>query len=163
MHIVTIDSVVTELSKILWLFTKEKFQNISGTHAATYRHNLAADLSWFKLKPFLSFLFPLRLIYSCNFQTRFCIKLACLSEYNYFSFYIERSSVILNQTHMKTSHKGWFRLFGLNHRFLQLMEQRTLKNVNNYLNTNIYSYLGTCGGKSSILNLNVVNYFNHQC
>ncbi len=26
------------------------------------------------------------------------------------------------------------------------MEQRTLKNVNNYLNTNIYSYIETSGG-----------------
>jgi len=29
------------------------------------------------------------------------------------------------------------------------MEQRTLINVNNYLNTNIYSYLETSGGQSS--------------
>jgi hypothetical protein len=35
------------------------------------------------------------------------------------------------------------------------MEQRALKNVNNYLNTNIYSYLETCGGLSSYLDLNV--------
>ncbi len=33
------------------------------------------------------------------------------------------------------------------------MEQRTLKNVSNYLNTNIYSYLETSGGQSSNLNL----------
>jgi hypothetical protein len=32
-----------------------------------------------------------------------------------------------------------------------LMEHRTLKNVNNYLNTNIYSYLETSGGKRSNL------------
>ncbi len=30
-----------------------------------------------------------------------------------------------------------------------LMEQRALKIVNNYLNTNIYSYLKTSGGQSS--------------
>ncbi len=29
---------------------------------------------------------------------------------------------------------------------MKAMEQRTLKNVNNYLNTNIYSYLETHGG-----------------
>jgi hypothetical protein len=29
------------------------------------------------------------------------------------------------------------------------MEQRALKNVNNYLNTNIYSYLETSGGQNS--------------
>jgi hypothetical protein len=40
------------------------------------------------------------------------------------------------------------------------MEQRTLKNENNCLNTNIYSYLGTSGGQSSNLLLNVANFFN---
>jgi hypothetical protein len=40
------------------------------------------------------------------------------------------------------------------------MEQCTLKNVNNYLNINIYSYLETPGGQSSILYLNVVHFFN---
>ncbi len=40
------------------------------------------------------------------------------------------------------------------------MEERALKNVNNYLNTNIYSYLETSGGQSSNLYLNVVQFFN---
>jgi hypothetical protein len=40
------------------------------------------------------------------------------------------------------------------------MEQHTLKNVNNCLNTNIYSYLETPGGKSYNLYLNVLNLFN---
>ncbi len=40
------------------------------------------------------------------------------------------------------------------------MEQRTLENVNNCLNTNIYSYLDTSGGKSSNLYLNFVHFFN---
>ncbi len=40
------------------------------------------------------------------------------------------------------------------------MEQRTLKNVNNCLNTNIYSYLETSGGQSSNPYLNVVHFFN---
>jgi hypothetical protein len=34
------------------------------------------------------------------------------------------------------------------------------KNVNNYLNTNIYSYLETSGGKSYNLYLNAVHFFN---
>jgi hypothetical protein len=38
------------------------------------------------------------------------------------------------------------------------MEQHTFKNVNYYLNTNIYSYLETCGGQSSNLYLNVVHF-----
>jgi hypothetical protein len=40
------------------------------------------------------------------------------------------------------------------------MEQCTLKNVNNYLNTNIYSFLETSGGQSFNLCLNVVHFFN---
>ncbi len=40
------------------------------------------------------------------------------------------------------------------------MEQRNLKNVNNYLNTNTYSYLETSGGQSSNLYLNVTHFFN---
>ncbi len=40
------------------------------------------------------------------------------------------------------------------------MEQRTFKNVNNCLNTNIYSYLETSGGQSYNLYLNVVHFFN---
>ncbi len=43
---------------------------------------------------------------------------------------------------------------------MKQMEQRTLKNVNNCLNTNIYSYLETYGGKSYKLYFNVVYFFN---
>ncbi len=44
--------------------------------------------------------------------------------------------------------------------FMILMELHALKNVNNYLNTNIYSYLETSGGQSSNLYLIVVHLFN---
>jgi hypothetical protein len=40
------------------------------------------------------------------------------------------------------------------------MEQRALKNVNNCLNTNIYSYLEISGGQSYNLYLYVVHFFN---
>ncbi len=40
------------------------------------------------------------------------------------------------------------------------MDQHGLKNVNNCLNTNIYSYLETSGGHSSNQYLNVVHSFN---
>ncbi len=40
------------------------------------------------------------------------------------------------------------------------MEEHALKDVNNCLNTNIYSYLETSGGQSSNLYLNVVQFFN---
>ncbi len=40
------------------------------------------------------------------------------------------------------------------------MEQRDLKNLNNCLNTNIYSYLETSGGQSYNLYFNVVHFFN---
>ncbi len=42
------------------------------------------------------------------------------------------------------------------------MEQHTFENVNNCLNTNIYSYLETSGGQSFNLYLNVVHFFYHQ-
>ena len=40
------------------------------------------------------------------------------------------------------------------------MEQHALKNVNNCLKINIYSYLETTGGQISNLYLNVVHFFN---
>ncbi len=40
------------------------------------------------------------------------------------------------------------------------MEQNALRNVNNYLNTNIYSKLETSGGQGSNLYLKVVHFFN---
>jgi len=40
------------------------------------------------------------------------------------------------------------------------LEQHALKNANNCLNANIYSYLETSGGQSSNLYLNVVHFFN---
>jgi hypothetical protein len=39
-------------------------------------------------------------------------------------------------------------------------EQHAFKNVKNYLNSNIYSYLETSGGQSSNLYLNVAHFFN---
>ncbi len=42
----------------------------------------------------------------------------------------------------------------------QAMEQRTLRNANNYWNTNIYSYLETSGGQSSNLYLMLVHFLN---
>ncbi len=40
------------------------------------------------------------------------------------------------------------------------MEEHALKNVNNFLITNIYSYLEKSGGQNSNLYLNVVPFFN---
>jgi hypothetical protein len=40
------------------------------------------------------------------------------------------------------------------------MEQYALKNVNNCLNTNIYSYLETSSGSSDNLNFYVLHFFN---
>jgi hypothetical protein len=39
-------------------------------------------------------------------------------------------------------------------------DQYTIKNLNNCLNTNIYSYLKTSGGQSSNSYLNAVHFFN---
>ncbi len=40
------------------------------------------------------------------------------------------------------------------------MEQHALKKVNNYLNTNIYSFSETSGGQSSNLYFNVAHFLN---
>jgi hypothetical protein len=40
------------------------------------------------------------------------------------------------------------------------IEEHALKNVNNFLNSNIYSYLETSGGQSFNPYLNVVHFFN---
>jgi hypothetical protein len=45
-------------------------------------------------------------------------------------------------------------------RALRGLEQSNLENINNCSNPNIYSYLETSGGKSYILYLNVVHFFN---
>ncbi len=42
----------------------------------------------------------------------------------------------------------------------QSIEQPALKNVNNCLNTNVYSYLETSGGQSYDLYVNVVHFSN---
>jgi hypothetical protein len=44
--------------------------------------------------------------------------------------------------------------------FKHAMEQHTIQNVKNCLNTNIYFYLETSGGQSFNLYLNVVHFFN---
>ncbi len=45
-------------------------------------------------------------------------------------------------------------------KYLLTMEQHALKNVNNCLNTNIYSYLETSDGQSSNIYLNGFHFFN---
>jgi hypothetical protein len=40
------------------------------------------------------------------------------------------------------------------------MEQSAFNNINNCLNTNIYSYFETSGGQSSNLHLDIVYFFN---
>jgi hypothetical protein len=45
-------------------------------------------------------------------------------------------------------------------RALRGLEQSNLENINKCFNINIYSYLETSGGKSCILYLNVVHFFN---
>ncbi len=42
--------------------------------------------------------------------------------------------------------------------FILVMEQRAIKNVNNYLKAYIYSYLKTCGGQSFNLYLSAVHF-----
>jgi hypothetical protein len=50
------------------------------------------------------------------------------------------------------------------HFFVKMaMEQHAFKNVNICWNTKITFYLETSGGENSILYLNVVHIFQHQC
>jgi hypothetical protein len=74
-----------------------------------------------------------------------------------------------NQTALRNDVIGTFRCCAprlennLKEKVFRAMEQRAFKNVNNCLNTNIYSYLETSGGQTSNLYLNVVHFFQHQC
>ncbi len=51
MHIFSLALVVVELWVILQFFTKWKFQKISMTHAATWQHNLEADIGHYVIVP----------------------------------------------------------------------------------------------------------------
>ncbi len=67
---------------------------------------------------------------------------------------------LIDDTRVVNYDHNMFIIQAENGSWLFLMEQRTLENVNNCLNTNIYSYLGTSGGQSSNLYLNVVHFFD---
>ncbi len=56
----------------------------------------------------------------------------------------------------------YWTLFKSVHFWKKTNDQSTFKNVNNYLNTNIYSYLDTSGGQSSKLCLKCSSFFQHQ-
>ncbi len=59
-------------------------------------------------------------------------------------------------TNLKQSILETFDIYGL----ISQNGTACFKNVNNSLNTNIYSYLETSGGQSSYLYLNVAHFFN---
>ncbi len=61
------------------------------------------------------------------------------------------------KTHLKYTQLTSLLIFGS---IVSLMEQPISLNVDNCLNTNIYSYLETSGGQSSNPYLNVVHFFN---
>jgi hypothetical protein len=65
--------------------------------------------------------------------------------------------VYLQTTYVCTGGSGVF-AFKSDYLAFAPMEQRALKNVNNCLNTNIYSYIDTPGGQSSNPYLNVVHF-----
>ncbi len=46
--------------------------------------------------------------------------------------------------------------------YVLLVEHHALKDVNNCLNTNIYSYLETSGGQRANVYLNFVHFFNNS-
>jgi hypothetical protein len=69
-----------------------------------------------------------------------------------FKFKVKVSQHFVRQTHLTCQ------FFHIS--MYLIMEQRTLKNVNNCFNTNIYSFLETSGSKSYNLYLNVVHFIN---
>ncbi len=75
-----------------------------------------------------------------------------------------KSDHLLHSPLFRNISLGWKRTslphFETNNLDKNLIEQRDLKNVNNYLNAIIYSPLETSGGQSSNLCLNVVQLFN---
>ncbi len=83
--------VVYDLSAILWFFTKWKVQNISGTNAATWWQNLAADLAHliFKMQDVTSvtrFSFDNETIYSHCFCCLKFKKMYILHQRTFFQF-----------------------------------------------------------------------------
>jgi len=83
--------------------------------------------------------------------------LSVLKEQTFLSseFLFGRFCIVLPKNVIESHKQSSFLCCGINR-----IEQRTLKNVNSCLNTNIYSYLETSGGQSSNLYLNVVHFFN---
>jgi hypothetical protein len=87
------------------------------------------------------------------------IKIGCFVNKVKYSFSVKGSQSELVNTRRKvnlTDHSPSVRIPCQRY----LMKQCTLKNANNCLNTNIYSYLETSGGKIYNLYLNVVHFFN---
>jgi hypothetical protein len=66
--------------------------------------------------------------------------------------------IMMMRTNVGAKFKFANELFGIPERVT--MEEHALKNVNNCLNTNIYSYLETSGGQSSNLYFKVVYFFS---
>ncbi len=127
-------SVSTTIS-VTWtlFFTTFKLYNISCTCSATWRRKQAADLSHFLLFFFI-------IIAQSYSVTR-------LGNILPFGLLFEGPGEFLCR---KSGQKDLANFSGTAH----------FKNVNDCLNTSIYSYLETSGGQSLNLYLNVVHFFN---
>ncbi len=125
-------------------------------------------------------IFSLRGIYMSNFALRFCTlnidpkrvrmrlpkqgqsakstsKIALVNDVLKVQLVTEKQSIISSAAKVQ---RNWVSRFIW--RLDSWMEQSTLKNVNNCLNTHIYSYLETSGGKSYNLYLKAVHFFQCQ-
>ncbi len=113
----------------------------------------------------------LRFIYTSDFRCRFCISLAHSYEQNFFAFFknmhlpIAKSDSRVNEPLAITrlgncDIRAKWKISFKNEMKWDKMEHHTLKNANNCMKTNIYSYLETSGGQSSNPYLNVVHFLN---
>ncbi len=75
---------------------------------------------------------------------------------HYFVITLSHTKVLLHNKLTLLANQITFKLL---HK-LMFLEECDLKNVNNYLNTNIYSYLEKSGSQSSNLYLNLVHFLN---
>jgi hypothetical protein len=88
------------------------------------------------------------------------IRLCCFYYYSANDKEIDNNSTII---YVRDEAFKLILIVSISFKFIEthsLMEQHVLKNFNNCLNTNIYSYLETSGCQSCNLYLNVVNCFN---
>ncbi len=139
----------SQLSALIWSYRRYSilwFCTMKYTKTSTFRIMTLCIM-------ILSLRTPSKVIYNL---TQFSLRTFSITTLSRITHIIMTPSILTLSITKKVVSIIWF---GDSHNLATiLMEQRTLRNVNHYLNTNIYSYLMTSGGQSSILYLNVVHF-----